>query len=113
MYSVMLLYVSFSFVHDTFSRQRAYMQAFDYLENTLTISYKDIDGGFDYNAWKNYHFDYKATKDKNWWWVENPKYVVTDGRIESMSLVLSVPYSRWFLPGYTGYVYVHKNNSLD
>lgn len=107
-----VVYISFSFVHDTFARHRAYMAALDYVENQCHATYWDIDGGFDYNSWKNYYYHYKSTPDKNWWWVENPKFVLTDGHIPSMQLLKVVSYYRWYQPGFIGYVYVHRNPAI-
>lgn len=110
--TVCLLYIALSLGHDIFSRKRASAEAFHYLESELKIRPHDIDGGIDYNTWTNYYFEYKPTKEKNWWWVENPRYVVADGRIENMQLLKTFSYTRWYFPGYEGVIYVHRNTQL-
>ena len=69
-------------VSDYFSIQRTRWQALDYLTNDLKIDAKQIDGGFEFNAWYLFDFDkYLANTSDRWWWIEGDKYIVTTVKV--------------------------------
>jgi hypothetical protein len=70
-------------------------QALNYLTKELKISYKNIDGGFEFNGWYGYDQNYKKSNDKSWWWVINDEYRITLGMVPNYSTFKIFTYPSW------------------
>lgn len=92
---VIFLIFSITATHDYLSWNRARWQALNYLTKELKISYKDIDGGFEFNGWYGYDQNYKKTTDKSWWWVINDEYRITFGMVPNYSTFRIFTYPSW------------------
>ena len=92
--------------HMEFLRTRTI--AHNYLIRDLNIRPAQIDGGFEFNAWHFYDYNYQKTKDKNWWWVQDDEYVVTWGKIKNYELIKEFDFKRWNPPGQKQKVFVYK-----
>ena len=107
-----LLLICFAFLsvvgtHDYLSWNRARWKALNYLTEDLNISYKEIDGGFEFNGWHGFDPHYKPPKDKSWWWVYDDKYVITFGPLPGYTKMKTFQFKRWFPLGY-GNIYIAK-----
>ena len=60
---------------------------------------RQIDGGFEFNAWHLYDPSYVATPDKSWWWVDEDKFLVAFGPIPGWEVVRESRFVRWLPPG--------------
>ena len=80
---------------------------YNYLTEDLNISYKEIDGGFEFNGWHGFDPHYKPPKDKSWWWVYDDKYVITFGPLPGYTKMKTFQFKRWFPLGY-GNIYIAK-----
>lgn len=103
-------YYSVAGTHDILSYLRARTESTDYLENKLNIKPDKIDGGFEYNAWHFYDFNYKPTKEKNFWWVQKDDFIVSWGEIKNKKLINKIEFPRYMPPFGRGYIYTYKNN---
>jgi len=81
--------------HDYLSWNRARWKALTYLTQERNVSYKNIDGGFEFNGWYNYYPEYVKNANKSWWWVENDDYIVSFGPIAGYEEVRKYSYQRW------------------
>jgi hypothetical protein len=98
-------YFSLAATHDYLSWNRSRWEALNYLTEKALVSYKDIDGGFEFNGWYNYTSTYREQSSKSWWWVKNDDYVVSFGPIRGFSEIKRYPYKRW-LPLGEGNIFV-------
>lgn len=96
---IIMAFLSLAGTQDFFAFERAKWRGLDYLTNDLKISPKEIDGGFEFNAWHLYDFHYKKKPGKNWWWVEDDKYIVSHGVIPGYRVIKTFDYSLWLPPG--------------
>jgi len=109
--SVVMLFIIFSSIaatHDMTEFNRTRQNALNYLTEELKVNPAKIDGGFEYNAWHFYDFDYIKTDDKNWWWVQDDEYVVTWGRIAGYEIIREFEFHRWNPPCQKSKVYIYK-----
>ena len=81
--------------HDYLSWNRARWNALYDLMEQDHISYKNIDGGFEFNGWYAYDPKYRMSPQKSWWWVDNDEYIVSFGPIIGYSELKRYPYNRW------------------
>jgi hypothetical protein len=92
---VIFMIFSVAATHDYLSWNRARWRALDYLTKELKISYKDIDGGFEFNGWYGYDQNYKKSNDKSWWWVINDEYRITLGMVPNYKTFKIFTYPSW------------------
>lgn len=97
-------------MHDFFEWQRARWVALEYLTGALRIPPDRIDGGFEFNGlhtdkhpipYQEYAFTDEIIEprtDRSWWWVGDPEYMVTFGRVPGYRVIGTFPYERW-MPG--------------
>ncbi len=73
---------------------RARWQAVEELVLDKHISTKEIDGGFEVNAWYNYSTSYTAdtTKQRSYWWVYKDTYAVTFSAVPGRKVLKKYPY---------------------
>lgn len=106
---VMIIYavLSVGATHDYLSWNRARWKALNFLTKNSGISYKKIDGGFEFNGWYGYDPEYQREKNKSWWWVHDDDYIVSFGPIMGYEAIGAVPYKRT-LPFSDNYIFVLK-----
>ena len=63
------------------------------------ISYRNIDGGFEFNGWYAYDAKYRQRPAKSWWWVENDDYMVSFGQMPGYIEMRRYPFERWVPSG--------------
>jgi hypothetical protein len=84
--------------HDYLAWNRARWQALNDLEQQH-ISYRNIDGGFEFNGWYAYDPNYREHPPQSWWWVEKDDYVISFGPIDGYDELRRYPFERWIPPG--------------
>ena len=90
------IYFSISATHDFLSLNKARWQALDYLTNEENISPKEIDGGFEFNAWHLFKFEnYHPDVNKRWWWIEKDNYIVTSEKVQGYNVIKEYEYKQW------------------
>ena len=101
-------YSSVSATHDMMEYSRVRMEALNYLNNKLKIPPAKIDGGFEYNSWHFFDWDYKP-QGKNRWWVQDDEYVVVWSKInKNYKLIKEYEYVRYIPLCKKGKVYIYK-----
>jgi len=81
--------------HDYLAWNRAKWDALNFLTERLKISPKEIDGGYEFNASRNYSDNYSIQENKSWWWVHDDKYLVTMNPIAGYQKFFDVQYYSW------------------
>jgi|GEM_PF-2172573 len=110
---VMFAFIFFSTVsgtHDMMAFSRTRARALRYLNDTLHIAPEKIDGGFEYNSWHFYKWDYEKN-NKNRWWVQDDEYVVIYGKIKGYRLLKEYKFLRFNPPEKISKIYVYKRNN--
>jgi 4-amino-4-deoxy-L-arabinose transferase-like glycosyltransferase len=79
--------------HDNLAWNRARWHAVDDLSGR-GISYRDIDGGFEVNAWYRYDPSHPL-ESVNSFWVRESDYVVSFGPLNGYAVMRQYPYRRW------------------
>jgi hypothetical protein len=112
---VMLFYFynSIAGAHDLMEYNRNVWFANDYLENELKINKANIDGGFEYNAYYFYNWNYKPTKDKNWWWINDDEYLVTFGKPVNYKVLKEFPWTKWIPPCNNFKIYALQKKKIN
>jgi len=109
--------------HDYLSWNRVRWQALNELMSDQHVNPKQIDGGFEFNAWYLYSRNYpnqlllyvdqlirnggttkngvvsQSTPKKSWWWVSSNDFVVTLGPVPGFAEVKRYHFPRWLPPG--------------
>ncbi|HMQ48359.1 MAG TPA: glycosyltransferase family 39 protein [Saprospiraceae bacterium] len=83
---------------DYLSWNRARQQAFRYLEEQ-GISIRQMDAGYEYNGWYNYHPNPIKNEDRSYWWVSDDTWKITFGTLPGHQVLHTVPYRRWLWGG--------------
>jgi hypothetical protein len=91
-----------------YNRQKAV--AASYLMNVLNVSPKEIDGMLEFNAWYFFDSKYIPTPEKNWYWVQNDKYVIYDKIIKDYEVIKEFSFTRLLPPTAEEKLYVMKKN---
>ena len=68
---------------------------------------QQIDGGYEFNGWFLYDPKYKKIPGRQWWWVDDDKYVAAYGPLEGYEVMEVIPYELWLPPG-RGSIYFLK-----
>lgn len=92
--------------HDYLSWNRARWEALRHLTEEEGISPKEIDGGYEFNGWFGYRYNFRHKRGKSWWWVEDDVYVVSFGPIPGYREIGRYLYSRWFPPSGKGHILI-------
>jgi hypothetical protein len=122
--------------HDYLSWNRVRWQALNELMSDQHVNPKQIDGGFEFNAWYLYNRNYpnqlllyvdqltqngestksgvgsQSTPKKSWWWVSSDDFVVTLGPVPGFAEVKHYHFPRWLPPG-EGNVLTLRRSSTD
>ncbi len=106
---VIVLYLIFSVTatHDYLAWNSSRWKALNYLTEEIKVSYKNIDGGLEFNGWYGYDSKYKRKKNKSWWWVIDDEYKVTFGPMLNHSEIKKYSYTSW-LSLEQRYIYILK-----
>ncbi len=91
--------------HDYLAWNRARWQALTDLIEKDHISYRDIDGGFEFNGWYAYDAKYRERPSKSWWWVESDQYMISFGQMPGYVEKKRYPFERW-IPFEQGNIFV-------
>lgn len=78
---------------DFMAWNRAKNKAFLYLTN-MGVSIKEMDAGYEYNGFYNYHFPKEEKDGRSFWWVTDDKYMITFGPVNGYREIASFPYYR-------------------
>lgn len=105
---LIVLYGFFSVcaTHDYIDWNRARWRALDHLTNEMQIRPGDIDGGYEFNGWRNY----RGPK-QNQWHVTNDDYVVAFGLMDGYVEVEKYAFRRW-LPAGEGEIFLLRREGL-
>lgn len=102
--------------HDYLSWNRARWKALHYLTEESNISYKKIDGGYEFNNWYGYNIDtwhelsYMPGERKN----SDNEYVVSFGPIIGYKEIRRYPYKRWLSFSGEGNIFIlHRSFSSN
>lgn len=104
-------YLSISSARGLLEFNRARWQGIEIAQSEYNAKNEEIDGGFEFNAWHFYDFEYKEQEGKNWYWVQDDKYIISWGKYKNYEILDSLTYYLWFPPGYEGKIYVQKRNN--
>lgn len=109
-YWVLVLMSLFSLfaTRDYMNWNRAKNQAFNYLISQQ-ISIREMDAGYEYNGFYNYHKDYQLRPGHSFWWVEDNSWMIAFGGIPGYRVVKTFPYYRWLF-GREDAIYVLKKS---
>ena len=92
--------------HDYFAWNRARWNAInDLTENGF--SFKEIDGGFEFNGWYGFDSDYEAKNGQSWWWIYEDTYLIAFNNYKFYRVIEEYPYQRW-IPWKQDKIYVLK-----
>ena len=60
------------------------------------VSYRSIDGGYEFNGWYGYDPAYKPASDRSrsYWWVVDDEYMIASGPLPGYVRVKSYPFRR-------------------
>lgn len=78
---------------DFMAWNRAKNKAFLYLTNK-GVSIKEMDAGYEYNGFYNYHFPKEEKDGRSFWWVTDDKYMITFGPVNGYREIAAFPYYR-------------------
>ncbi len=106
---LMLIYFSIATTKDYINDAKAHWELAEELNKKYSYKNSEIDGGIFYNGWFLYDPKYKIQKDKNSWWVIEPKAVVTDNKIQTFSLINQKSYYRYLPPFKKVTIYSQSN----
>jgi len=81
--------------HDYLAWNRARWQALINLMERDGLSYKNIDGGFEFNGWYGYNAEYRIQPSKSVWWVEDDDYLISFGPVPGYDEIRQYPFQRW------------------
>lgn len=94
--------------HDYLSWNRSRWKALHYLMEEAHISYKNIDGGYEFNGWYSFDAKYRVNPSKSWWWVDNDDYIISFGPMIGYSEMKRYPYKRWIPFGQGNIFVLHR-----
>ena len=78
---------------DFMSWNRAKNTAFLFLEKK-GVSIQEIDAGYEYNGFYNYHFPKTEKEGRSFWWVTDDRYMIAFGPVNGYQQIASFPYYR-------------------
>ncbi len=108
--SVVFVYLGLANGHDFMLHQNAAVRMYHYAEDELKLKPTQVDGGFSYNSLRLYDHNYVAPKHKNWWWVHDDEYVISEAPLVGMQEIYRIQYHRWLPPGYTAAIILQRNS---
>jgi hypothetical protein len=88
-------FFSVAATHDYLSWNRARWAALRHLTNDMNVSYRDIDGGFEFNGWYGYDPTYRETSGVSPWWVQNDRYLISFAPLPAYEVTNVYRYGTW------------------
>lgn len=109
-----IIFTAFSIglTHDYLSWNKARWKGLNYLTNEMKISPKEIDGGFEFNAYYQ-TAEIANSPDKSWWFVNNDKYLISFGELPNYKVIKTIKFTQ-YIPYKTNNIYVLEkiNNEI-
>jgi hypothetical protein len=84
--------------HDYLAWNQARWQALNDLMAKDGVSYKNIDGGFEFNGLYAYQSGYRIDPSKSPWWVDRDDYLISFGPVPGYMEMRRYPFERWLPP---------------
>ena len=72
---------------------KAKNQAFLFLRKS-GVSIKEMDAGYEYNGFYNYHFPKAEQEGRSFWWITDNQFMITFGPVKGYHAIASFPYYR-------------------
>lgn len=91
---ILMLLFSTLATKDYLNWNRARASAYNWLNET-GIDITQIDAGYEYNGWYNYHREPLQVEDRSFWWVTEEDYLISFGPVEGYRAIQTFPYYRW------------------
>ncbi|NRB46359.1 MAG: glycosyltransferase family 39 protein [Saprospiraceae bacterium] len=91
---VVLMYFSTVATKDYLSWNRARAEAYAWLDQE-GIGIEQMDAGYEYNGWYNYHRNPIQTAGRSFWWVTEDDYLITFGPVQGYRSIQVFPYYRY------------------
>lgn len=91
--------------HDYLAWNRARHEAFQWLQDQ-GLSIRQMDAGFEYNGFYNYHQDRILKEGRSHWWVTDDEWMIAFGAVPGYEKVKGFSYRRWLWGGMTDEVWV-------
>ncbi len=79
---------------DYMNWNRARHEAFNYLISN-GVDIREMDAGYEYNGFFNYHPDRLEKEGRSFWWVTDDEWMIAFGDVSGYRQVKSFPYRRW------------------
>ena len=70
------------------------------------ISITQMDAGYEYNGFYNYHHPRTEKEGKSYWWVNDDQYIISFGPVPGYSVLQEFPYRRWLWGGGKNHIWV-------
>ncbi len=80
--------------HDYLAWNHARREAFQWL-TAHGVSIRQMDAGYEYNGFYNYHRERTEKPGTSFWWVTRDDWMITFGNVPGFQPVSSFPYHRW------------------
>lgn len=90
----LVLYFSLVSTKDYLNWNRARASAYAWL-NQEGISIEEMDAGYEYNGWYNYHRNPIQTDGRSFWWVTDENYLLSFGPVAGYRSIKVFPYYRY------------------
>jgi len=93
---VLMVIFSIASTHDYLAWNRTRWQAIDNLIKNENILNTQIDGGFEFGGWYNFHeIEIETDAEKSWWWVKDAKYILTFNELSGYDIHAKYIYDSW------------------
>ncbi|MEZ5041437.1 MAG: glycosyltransferase family 39 protein [Saprospiraceae bacterium] len=79
---------------DYLNWNRARKEAYQWLQDA-GVGIQEMDAGYEYNAWYNYHKNPVQSEGRSFWWVTDDTYLITFGPVDGYETLQRFPYYRW------------------
>ena len=106
-YALIALMGLFSLIatRDYLNWNRAKASAFHWLL-AQDIPITQIDAGYEYNGFYNYHHPRTEKEGQSYWWVNDDQYIISFGPVSGYSPLQQFSYRRWLWGGTEDYIWV-------
>lgn len=98
--------------HDYLAWNRARHKAFLWLQEE-GVTVRQMDAGFEYNGFYNYHEDRILEAGRSHWWVTDDEWMIAFGAAPGYEKMKSFGYRRWLWGGSRDKIWVLRKNPLN